>query len=162
MNEGSVASSDPKKWSRDYATGMLDTSQINWTRVILETSLTGNKIFLHLWRLFFHAVLDPLFFENFEYLCLGLYVLCVDDTAGLSPQQIKDKFDLPYAPTHVTDVKPPQGTTIRKVLLILVILEEMEVERSLNFKGEFPMIHSQIRGQFNEVFSRTTRDEGDR
>jgi hypothetical protein len=43
----------------------------------------------------------------------GRWMMSADDIAGLSPQQIKDKFDLPYAPTHVTDVKPPQGTTIR-------------------------------------------------
>ena len=36
-----------------------------------------------------------------------------DDIAGLSPQQIQDRFDLPNTPTHVTDVKPPQGTMIR-------------------------------------------------
>ena len=43
----------------------------------------------------------------------GSWMMKADDIAGLSPQQIQNRFDLPNTPTHVTDVKPLQGTTIR-------------------------------------------------
>jgi hypothetical protein len=36
-----------------------------------------------------------------------------DDIAGLTPQQIQNKFALPYTPTHMVDVAIPQGTQIR-------------------------------------------------
>ena len=36
-----------------------------------------------------------------------------DDIKGLTPAQIKDRFDLPNLPTHVVDVTPPVGTSIR-------------------------------------------------
>ena len=43
----------------------------------------------------------------------GRWIMNADDIAGLSPQQIQNKFDLPYTSTHITDVKPQKGTTIR-------------------------------------------------
>ncbi len=43
----------------------------------------------------------------------GQWMMKADDIRDLSPQQIKDKFDLPELPTHITDIKPPRGTKIR-------------------------------------------------
>ena len=43
----------------------------------------------------------------------GSWMMKPSDIGGLSPQQIQDRFDLPYTPTHVTDVTPPAGTPIR-------------------------------------------------
>lgn len=43
----------------------------------------------------------------------GQWMMKADDIQGLTPQQIKSKFDLPELPTHITDVAPPQGTVIR-------------------------------------------------
>jgi hypothetical protein len=43
----------------------------------------------------------------------GGFLLNADDIRGLTPQQIKDKFDLPHLPTHVVDVTPRAGTIIR-------------------------------------------------
>lgn len=42
----------------------------------------------------------------------GAWMMTANDITGLTPQQIKDKFDLPYMPTHVTNVAPPRGTPI--------------------------------------------------
>mgnify|MGYP007007175268 CR=1 FL=1 len=36
-----------------------------------------------------------------------------EDIDELTPQQIKDKFDLPEIPTHITDVTPHQRSKIR-------------------------------------------------
>lgn len=35
------------------------------------------------------------------------------DIQGLTPTQIADKYALPNVPTHITSVKPPEGTKIR-------------------------------------------------
>ena len=35
-----------------------------------------------------------------------------EDIKGLSPLQIKDKFDLPHIPTHMVEVTPPKGKTV--------------------------------------------------
>jgi hypothetical protein len=43
----------------------------------------------------------------------GGWMMRTQDIDGLTPQQIQDRFDLPFAPTHVTDVRPPAGTPIR-------------------------------------------------
>jgi len=43
----------------------------------------------------------------------GHWLMKADDIQGLSPQQIKDKFDLPELPTRITDFKPPKNTRIR-------------------------------------------------
>jgi len=41
-------------------------------------------------------------------------MMSADDVAGLSPQQIQDRFDFPNTPNHITDVTPPAGTPIRR------------------------------------------------
>ena len=43
----------------------------------------------------------------------GSFLLNRADIEGLTPDEIKDLFDLPNIPTHVIDVSPPEGTTIR-------------------------------------------------
>ncbi len=43
----------------------------------------------------------------------GRWLMKADDIQGLSPQQIKDKFDLPELPTRITDFKPSKNTRIR-------------------------------------------------
>jgi hypothetical protein len=44
---------------------------------------------------------------------LGSWLARAQDVAGLSPEQIKDKFALTRVPTHITDVYVPAGTEIR-------------------------------------------------
>lgn len=36
-----------------------------------------------------------------------------NDIAGITAEQIQDRFDLPYLPTHIVNVTPPEGTKIR-------------------------------------------------
>ena len=36
-----------------------------------------------------------------------------EEIQGLSSKQIKDKFALPYEPTHICDVELPAGTEVR-------------------------------------------------
>ncbi len=43
----------------------------------------------------------------------GGWVMKAEDIAGLSPQQIQNKFALPTIPTHVTDVIFDSGTQLR-------------------------------------------------
>lgn len=40
-----------------------------------------------------------------------------DEISGLSAEQIADKFALPEVPTHITSVRPPEGTRIRTGLV---------------------------------------------
>jgi filamentous hemagglutinin len=42
----------------------------------------------------------------------GQFVALAGDVRGLTPLQLKDKFDLPSLPTHVATVIPPKGTEI--------------------------------------------------
>lgn len=41
------------------------------------------------------------------------WVMNYEEIQGLSSQQIKDKFALPYEPTHICDVELPAGTEVR-------------------------------------------------
>jgi len=43
----------------------------------------------------------------------GQWVMREEDIAGLSPEQIADKFALPDVPTGVTKITPPNGTQMR-------------------------------------------------
>ena len=43
----------------------------------------------------------------------GQWVMEYEEIQGLSPKEIKDKFALPYEPTHICDVKIPAGTEVR-------------------------------------------------
>lgn len=43
---------------------------------------------------------------------VGRFMALADDVKGLTPQQLKDKFDLPELPTHIAKVSPPEGTNI--------------------------------------------------
>jgi hypothetical protein len=43
----------------------------------------------------------------------GGWVMKAEDIAGLTPQQIQNKFALPTTPTHVTDVVLDAGTQLR-------------------------------------------------
>lgn len=42
----------------------------------------------------------------------GQFVALERDIKGLTPQQLKDKFDLPQVPTHMSKVTPPKGTKL--------------------------------------------------
>ena len=42
----------------------------------------------------------------------GRWFMSADDIAGLSAEQIRDKFSLPQTPTHICDVNIPQGVKI--------------------------------------------------
>jgi filamentous hemagglutinin len=42
----------------------------------------------------------------------GQFVALAKDVRGLTPLQLKDKFDLPDLPTHVATALPPAGTRI--------------------------------------------------
>ena len=43
----------------------------------------------------------------------GQWVMNYEEIQGLSSKQIKDKFALPYEPTHICDVELPAGTEVR-------------------------------------------------
>ncbi len=43
----------------------------------------------------------------------GGWIMKADDIAGLTPQQIQNKFALPFKPTYVTDVILEEGTKLR-------------------------------------------------
>ncbi|MDD3205239.1 MAG: hypothetical protein PHS74_05830 [Lachnospiraceae bacterium] len=43
----------------------------------------------------------------------GSWIMKGEDIAGLTPQQIQNKFALPTTPTHVTDVTLEAGTQLR-------------------------------------------------
>jgi filamentous hemagglutinin len=43
---------------------------------------------------------------------VGQFVALARDVRGLTPLQLKDKFDLPDLPTHVATALPPAGTRI--------------------------------------------------
>ena len=43
----------------------------------------------------------------------GQWVMRQSDIAGLTPQQIANKFALPEVPTGITSIRPPAGTEIR-------------------------------------------------
>lgn len=45
----------------------------------------------------------------------GQWVMNYEEIQGLSSKQIKDKFALPYEPTHICDVELPAGTEVRLV-----------------------------------------------
>lgn len=44
----------------------------------------------------------------------GAWLMRESEIAGLSPEQIKDKFALPSTPTHVSTVTPPPNTIVRE------------------------------------------------
>ena len=44
----------------------------------------------------------------------GGWVMKAEDIAGLTPEQIKDKYALDYIPTKITDAVIPKGTMIRR------------------------------------------------
>lgn len=70
------------------------------TRPINDFSANGTTIYV---RVFTDGVTRP----------NGSWMMRPEDIQGLTPRQIQDKFDLPYAPTHIVDVTPPAHTTIR-------------------------------------------------
>ena len=43
----------------------------------------------------------------------GQWIVRAEDIAGLTPEQIQNKFSLPSTSTHMTDVILPQGTMLR-------------------------------------------------
>jgi filamentous hemagglutinin len=43
---------------------------------------------------------------------VGQFVALAKDVRGLTPLQLKDKFDLPDLPTHIGTAIPPAGTRI--------------------------------------------------
>jgi hypothetical protein len=42
----------------------------------------------------------------------GRFWALKDDVVGLTPEQLKDKFDLPHLPTHIAEVTPPKGIEV--------------------------------------------------
>ncbi|ETO31729.1 Helicase conserved domain containing protein [Reticulomyxa filosa] len=42
----------------------------------------------------------------------GQFIVLEKDIKGLTLHQIKDKLDLPYLPTHLSEITPPKGVTI--------------------------------------------------
>ncbi len=44
----------------------------------------------------------------------GGFVMREEDIAGLTPEQIKDRFALEYTPTHVADAEIPAGSLVRR------------------------------------------------
>ena len=52
-------------------------------------------------------------YDNVNSTQAGGWVMQADDIAGLTPQQIQNKFALPSTPTHVTDVIFEAGTQLR-------------------------------------------------
>ena len=47
----------------------------------------------------------------------GRFVTLYEDIKGLTAQQLKDRFDLPHLPTHLSIVKPPKGTEMMNGLV---------------------------------------------
>jgi filamentous hemagglutinin len=85
----------PADANRGFGKPPFDTS-----RPIFDFQTNGTTTFQ---RVYTEGVTSP----------RGGFLLSADDIKGLTPKQIQDKFDLPNLPTHVVDVTPRAGTTIR-------------------------------------------------
>lgn len=73
----------------------------------------------------------------------GAWMTRAEDVSGMSPAQIQNYLDLRYTPTHVVDVTPRQGTTVR-----------MGTVNSGNFGGDGGAVQFELQGQLpDDIFT---------